>query len=173
MSIIRDNLHTITTEDLTATQINKVSGGVYLSRDAQQAQDEIVDIVSTVRSVKVPFYGTPIPGTFAIAATTAAVTDEPVDIVSPTGNQTYQLLAISAQNLNAAAVATGDIYLTDGSNSVKLAQSGSIAALSKNTFDLTKMAAIYFTKEVYISGVSVTGIANLLQFNLVYCKVVQ
>jgi len=174
MTIIRDQIHTITTEDITGPQIKTTSGRVYLSKDSLSEQDEIVEIVATVQAVKVPFYGAPIPGTFAIAVTPGEILGQAVDIVSPTTNQTYQLIAINAENLNAAAVAECDIYLTDGSNSVKIAYSGSIAALKNQQLDLSYYPGpIYFTDDVYVSGVPTVGNPNLLQFKLAYCKVVQ
>jgi len=172
MSIIRDNLHTITTSGLTAEQIKQISGDVYLSMDAQISQDEIVDIVQTVRAVKTPFYGTPIPGTFEIAIASNAVIDDSVNIVNPEANQTYQLISISVQNLNPGAATDADIYLTDGSDSVKLAFTGSIAASKTYSVPLYG-GPIFFDSDVYLSGVPRSGVALLCQFEVAYAKVVQ
>jgi len=172
MSIIRDNLHTITTEDLTGPQILTTSGQVYLSRDAQDSQDEIVDIVSTVRAVKSPFYGQAIPGTFEIAVASSASLDDAVNIVNPSDNQTYELISMSVQNLNPGATTDADIYLTDGSNTVKLAFTGSIAA-SKTYAVPIYGGPIFFDSGVYLTGVPRSGIALLCQFEVAYAKVVQ
>ena len=171
---IRDQLHTIQTEDLTPAQILSASGGVYLSKDAQDSQDEIVDIVATTKAVKSPFFGAPLPGTFEISVTPGTDTDVAVNIVSPTTNQTYELLAASAENLNPGGTAEGSLFITDGANSVKLAASGSISAQGEEKFNLSHIAGpLYFTKELYISGVPTAGTAAQLQFKLAYCKVVQ
>jgi len=172
MSIIRDNLHTITTEDLTGPQIKTTSGKVYLSRDAQLAQDEIVEIVSTVKAVKAPFYGQPIPGTFEIATATSSVVDDFVNIVNPTANQTYQILGISVQNINPGASTSADIYLTDGANYVKLAFTGTIDASKTYAVPLYD-SATFFDSGVYLAGVPRSGVALMCQFEVAYCKVVQ
>ena len=174
MSIIRDQIHLIKTEELTGPQIKTTSGKVYLSRDAQQSQDEIVDIVSTVKAVKAPFYGLPIPGTFAIATAPGVVVDTAVNIVSPTTNQTYQLLSVDVKNIGPTGTVSADLYLSDGASKVKLAAVASVAAGSQNAFDLSKLpGTLYFTKEVYIIGVPTAGTPGFCQFELAYCKVVQ
>ena len=146
MSIIRDQIHLIKTEDLTGPQIKTTSGKVFLSKNAIQEQDEIVEIVSTVKAVKAPFYGTPIPGQFEITEAPGNLIDTDVNIVTPTANQTYELLAASVNNVDPTNAVEADLILTDGSKTVKLASSGSVAAGAENTFDLGKHATIYFTK---------------------------
>jgi len=171
---IRDQLHTIQTEDLTAAQILSASGGVYLSKDSQHSQDEIVDIVSTVKSVKAPFYGAPLPGTFDIVATAGVSINDIVDIASPTTNQTYQLLAATLNNLNPVGTCTGDLVLYDGNDWVILTKSGTITASTETPFNLSDQCGpIYFTKEMYLGGVPTAGTPAQMQFKLVYCKVVQ
>jgi len=171
---IRDQLHTIQTEDLTAAQILSASGGVYLSKDSQHSQDEIVDIVSTVKSVKAPFFGAPLPGTFAIAVVPGVSINDEVDLASPTTNQTYQLLGATLHNLNPAGTCTGDLILSNGSEYVILAKSGTIAASTDTPFDLSdKASPIFFTKEIYLAGVPTAGTAIQMHFKIVYCKVVQ
>lgn len=169
---IRDQLHTIQTEDLTATQIKSASGGVYLSKDSQHSQDEIVDIVSTVKAVKAPFYGAPLPGTFEIAVASSAVVDDFVNIVNPTANITYRILGISVQNLNPGASTTADIYLTDGANYVKIAFTDTIAASKTYAVPLYD-TPLFFDNGVYLAGVPRSGVALLCQFEVAYCKVVQ
>jgi len=172
---IRDQLHTIQTEDLTAAQILSASGGVYLSKDSQHSQDEIVDIVSTVKSVKAPFYGAPLPGTFDIAVVPGvSINDEVKTPLDPTTNQTYQLLGATLQNLNPAGTCTGDLILSNGSEYVILAKSGTIAASTDTPFDLSdKASPIFFTKEIYLAGVPTAGTPIQMHFKVVFCKVVQ
>ena len=173
MSIIRDNLHTITTEDLTAEQIKKASGGVYLSRDAQLAQDEIVEIVSTVKAVKTPFYGQPIPGSYAISSAPGVVIDDDVILFTPDGNSSYRLLAVTLSNVApSGAVLTGDLYLSDGTTKIKLASSGSIAFGTEGGFDIAKYSPVFFSSELYLVGVPTTGTAPMASFKVAYCKVV-
>lgn len=173
MSIIRDQIHLIKTEDLTGPQIKTTSGKVYLSKNAIQEQDEIVEIVSTVKAVKAPFYGTPIPGQFEISESPGAVIDSAVNIVTPTANQTYQLLSASVNNIDPTNAVEADLILTDGAKTVKLASSGSVAAGAENAFDLNKHATIFFTKDLYVAGVPTSGTATMCNFKVAWCKVVQ
>ena len=175
MTIIRDQIHTITTEDITAPQIKTTSGRVYLSQDAIQEQDEIVDIVSTVRAVKVPFYGQAIPGQFEITATPGAVLDTEVNIVSPTANQTYQILAVDVKNIGPTGTIDAELYISDGASKVKLAEEVTgVAAGAQSAFDLSNNGgSIFFTKELYISGVPTAGTPAFCQFQVAWCKVVQ
>jgi len=174
LSIIRDQVHLIKTEDLTGPQIKTTSGKVYLSRDALDSQDEIIDIVKTVQAVKSPFYGSPIPETYTISSAPGAVIDDDVIIFTPDGNVSYRLLAVTLENIAPAGVViTGDLYLSDGSTKVLLASSGSISPGTEGGFDLAKWSPLYFSSSLYLVGVPTSGVAANASFKVAWCKVVQ
>ena len=60
---VRNQIHLIKIEDLTPAQIESAAGGVYLSKNELNNQNDTQNIVDSFRSVKVPTLGTLIPQT--------------------------------------------------------------------------------------------------------------
>ena len=174
MTQVRDLVQTTKIDDLTPTTIKSAAGTIYLNKGQSNNQVDTVKIVEAYQSVHVPTFGAPIVGSFDISVAPGVGVSDEVNIVAPTANQTYQLLAASINNINPSGTCTGDLILSDGSNTVKLSSSGTVAASTEAVWDLDKLTGpVYFTKAVYIAGVPTAGTAAQSQCKVAYCKVVQ
>jgi len=122
-STIRDELHTLTLEDVTPTQFKTAIGKVFIGPVAEiSTQVDCVGIVDAYRAVHVPTMGQSIPGTAVITAATA--TDNDVFIIhKPSDGEVYELNAGQLVNAHAAAAATVTLVLTDAA--------GAMVAISK------------------------------------------
>jgi hypothetical protein len=172
---IRDMVQTTTISDLTPIEISSVSGPIYLNKAEIRNQVETIEIVKAFQAVHTPTFGAPIVGTFDISTSSGAILDTEVNLVNPSANQTYKLLAASMLNIAPTGSAeSGDLYLSDGLGSVvKLATVSSLAAAGEETFDLSKVDPIYFTKDIHLSGVPTAGNPVFCTFKVAFCKVVQ
>jgi len=92
MTKIRDMVQTTTINDLTPSTISSVSGPIYLNQAEVNNQLQTIEIVKAFQAVHTPTFGAPIVGTFDLVATPGVSINDIVDIVSPSANQTYQLL---------------------------------------------------------------------------------
>jgi len=174
MTRIRDLVQTTTISDLTPSTISSVSGPIFLNRGEVKNQAETIEIVKAFQAVHTPTFGAPIVGTFDLVATPGVSINDIVDIVSPSANQTYQLLGATLNNVNPAGTCTGDLILYNGNDWVILTKSGTITAATETPFDLSDQCGpIYFTKDMYLGGVPTAGTAAQMQFKVVFCKVVQ
>jgi len=174
MTKIRDMVQTTTIGDLTPSTISSVSGPIYLNKAEVNNQLQTIEIVKAFQAVHTPTFGAPIVGTFDLAVGPGVSINDEVNIVSPTSNQTYQLLGASLTNINPAGTCTGDLILSNGSEWVILTKSGTIAASTETPFNLSDQCGpIYFTNSLYIAGVPTAGTAIQMHFKVVYCKVVQ
>ena len=171
-SEVREPLNTVTNDALTPSTIQATAGGVYFNQGQLYNQDDAVKIVNTYRAVHAPNYGQPIQGTFIIAQAPGDTTGDTVNLVTPTTNKVYRVLAINIQNINVAGTATADIILENtAGQSVKVVSSGTIAADTTITVDFP--SDLYFTKELFIGGLPTAGTANQINFKVAYCEVIQ
>lgn len=104
MGTIRDQLQTLTGASLEASQLSQAGGQVFVSANATKAQADLDAVVQFWRSIHVPTYGQPIPGT---GSTRSAVGD--VVLLGPSTNQTAYITAIDFTNADPALVATVEL----------------------------------------------------------------
>jgi len=114
---VRNQIHLIKIEDLTPAQIESAAGGVYLSKNELNNQNDTQNIVNSFRSVKVPTLGTLIPQTTAIHS--IAGTGGEGTIFVPLANKSYILLAGDCVNGGAAPL-TAVLMLHSAGKSVAL-----------------------------------------------------
>jgi len=165
---IRDLFHTVKTGDLTGSQIQSGFGEIYLSKDTIENQLVSQEIVAQVQSAKAPFYGTPIPGSFEIVSTTG----EPGRflITNAQSNKTYQILAVSVDNIGLGALDVS-LWYSDGSTFVKLAEETSIASNASKRFNLVNGYFIDSNVQLYAEVTTGTEVDALL--NVVEAQVIQ
>jgi len=91
VSEIRNQLQTLTGSAITSDQLSDVGGKVFTN--ALDSQDDLVNLVKWWRSIHVPTYGQPIPGS---ATTATGSGDGP--IVAPITNETMLINALALTN---------------------------------------------------------------------------
>lgn len=164
MGSIRDQLQNLTGSALEATQLATAGGRVYVSANAKKAQTDLLDVVEFWRSVHVPAYGQPIPGT---ATTNTGTGDSP--ILATSTNQTAYVNGLSLTNNNATTPA--DVSLTiDG---VLVAVVNVPPSSSAIAVGLTGMAPFSLVEPQVLSQ-TVSGVAaGDVAFNVAYALTVQ
>jgi len=164
MGTIRDQLQNLTGSALEATQLATAGGRVYVSSNAKTAQTDLADVVRFWRSVHVPAYGQPIPGT---ATTNTGTGDSP--ILSTSTNQTALINGLSLTNNNATTPA--DVNLTiDG---VAVAVVNVAPSSTSVVVGLAGMAPFMLVEPQVLSQV-VSGVAaGDVAFNVAYSLTVQ
>jgi len=126
---VREQLNTLTLDDLTPAQIQSALGQTYSNQEQAPDHENAVELVRAHRAVHAPTYGVAIPNTHTIVE---KVGDSGIIAVfTPTTNKTYVVVGASAQNLGAGSM-TVEFGLTDGSGGfVKLAQASPSAAATE------------------------------------------
>ena len=112
-STIRDELHTLTLDEVTPTQFKSAIGKVFLGPVSEiSTQVDCVSMVDSYRAVHTPTMGQSIPGTAVIASETA--TDSSVYTVhKPAAGEVYKLNAAQLVNAHAAAPSTVALVLVN------------------------------------------------------------
>ena len=98
MSEVRNQLQTLTGAAITSNQIGDVGGKVFTN--ALESQADIISLVKWWRSIHLPTFGTPIPG----SGTTKTGSGDGV-VIAPITNQTMLINALSLTNADAATPA--------------------------------------------------------------------
>lgn len=91
MSDVRNQLQTLTGAEIVASQLSTVGGKIFTN--ATTSQVDVKDLTGWWRSVHVPTYGQPIPGS---GTTTTGSGDSP--ILAPITNETALVVALSLTN---------------------------------------------------------------------------
>lgn len=164
---VRNQLHLIKSEDLTAEQIKSAGGEVYLSENEIGNQKDTISIVDTVRSVKTPFYGSSIPNTTKIAS--KAGDSGLMSIMDPIANKTYQLIAVDCVNAGAGSITVAFGY-GNGGDFVRI-NTITVAAASFGSFNCRN--AYTFDSDVYPTFLVTAGTAGDLVVNMVYSELIQ
>lgn len=95
MSEIRNQLQTLTGSAITSDQLGDVGGKVFTN--ALDSQADLISLVKWWRSIHLPTFGTPIPGS---ATTKTGSGDGPM--LAPITNQTMLINALALTNADAA-----------------------------------------------------------------------
>ena len=93
MSDVRNQLQTLTGAEIVASQLSTVGGKIFTN--ATSSQVDVKDLTGWWRSVHVPTYGQPIPGS---GTTATGSGDSP--ILAPITNETALISALSLTNGN-------------------------------------------------------------------------
>ena len=165
---IRDLFHLISSEDLTANQIKLGFGPIKLSQDSINNQLVTQEIVSQVQSVKSPFFGSPLPGSFVIVSTVGDVGIVPV--FTPVTNKTYCIEAASCTNIGPSGTIDIEFGYTDGALFV-LVSKAQISAGITSAFDTRGYKT--FESNVFPAFIITSGTAGDAEVNMAYAEVVQ
>jgi hypothetical protein len=107
---VRDNLKTLTVDDVSTTQIFDASKVIFLSKEALPDAQNNIDVVEFYRSVHAITYGNTIPNT---GVQVEGLSDG--DGIEPTLNECISILAVSLGNTGGApievSVKLGDLPL--------------------------------------------------------------
>lgn len=115
-STVRDELHTLTLEEVTPTQFKSAIGKVYIGPVSEiGTQVDCVGMVDAYRAVHTPTMGQSIPGTAVLTSETAPDTSV-FTIHKPADGEVYELNAAQLVNAHAATPATVALVLTDGTD---------------------------------------------------------
>ena len=115
-STVRDELHTLTLDDVTPTQFKSAIGKVYIGPVSEiSTQVDCVSMVDSYRAVHTPTMGTSIPGTGIITSATAHASSV-FTVHKPGAGEVFQLNAAQLVNAHAANPSTVALVMTDGTN---------------------------------------------------------
>jgi len=161
-STIRDELHSLTLEDVTPTQFKTAIGKVFIGPVQEiDTQVDCVGMVEAYRAVHVPTMGQSIPGTAVITRETA--TDSNVfDIHKPEDGEVYELNAAQLVNVHAAAPATVALVLTNADGLVvvisKVDNGAPSAVTPRHGFAVR--APITYDSSVWLGAIVESGTAT-------------
>ena len=112
MSDLRDLLKGQTISSTSASNLNTVGGRVYLDGSAVAALNDLARIIESWRGVRVPTYGSPIPGTGDTAVKQFEVLNTIETVFAPRSGEVAYVQMITVQNAGGAPL-TLDLFLTD------------------------------------------------------------
>jgi hypothetical protein len=112
MSDLRDLLKGQSISSTTPGQLSQVGGPVFLDSSAIASLNDLVKILDAWRSVRVPTYGTPIPGTGDTAVAQFEVLNTIKTVFAPSSGEVAFVQMITVQNAGGAPL-TLDLFLTD------------------------------------------------------------
>lgn len=170
MSQVRKELHTLTLDDLTSTQIKTAVGKVYSDASQAGTQADAVNLVDAYRAVHVPTLGASIPGTGTISTASGVSVGDILTIHKPALGETYQLNAAQLAN-SGVSVLTASLVLTDGTNSVIISKVENQPAAQSNGFAVR--APFTYDNTVYLGAIVDAGTAPDADFSAASMKVVQ
>lgn len=165
---IRDLFHLVKSEDLTGSQIKQGFGDIFLSQDTLENQMISQEIVAQAASVKTPFYGSPIPGSFKfdVAPGDAGL----IPFLTPEANKTYALLAADVLN-NGSGSMTVSFGYTDGFGNFLKVSEATPSAGGQGGFSVRN--AFYFDSNVFPCFLVTSGTPEDAVGQIVYAEVVQ
>ncbi len=105
MGSIREQVSSLTVEELTAAQLAQVGGKVFMSANAVNDQGTMNALTQVWRSVHAPTYGVPMPGSGKTVNGSGAT------MLDPLTNETAYVNGMSLHNASATDAATFTIYL--------------------------------------------------------------
>ena len=161
MSEIRNQLQTLTGAAITSEQLSDVGGKVFTN--ALDSQDDLVALTRWWRSIHVPTFGLPIPGS---ATTATGSGDGP--ILAPITNETMLINALALTNadpVNPASVALtiDGVQVAD----VVVDPSGTATAVGAGTQAVpTLTMAEGHTLSMAVSGVAASDVSFAVAYSL-------
>lgn len=170
MSEVRNQLHLIKGEDLTGSQIKSACGEVYLSSNESNNQLDTNAIVEFTRSIKVPYYGIPIPNSATIVQADGSGGGI-IPLFTPASNVTYQWMCADVTNAGAGSISV-DFGVTDGAGAfIKMANISPSAGGGQNAIEPRNL--FYFDSNVYPAFRVVSGTASDALVTMAYSTVIQ
>lgn len=112
MSDLRDLLKGQSISSTTPEQLSQVGGPVFLDASAIASLNDLVRILDAWRSVRVPTYGAPIPGTADTAVHQFENPNTIETVYQPSTGEVAQVQMITLQNAGAGAIVV-DLFITD------------------------------------------------------------
>jgi len=112
MSDLRDLLKGQSISSTTPGQLSQVGGPVFLDSSAIASLNDLVRILDAWRSVRVPTYGAPIPGTGDTAVHQFELPNTIETVFAPSTGQVAAVQMITVQNAGGAPL-TLDLFITD------------------------------------------------------------
>ena len=165
---VREQVNTLTLDDLTAIQIKSALGKTFSNQEQAPDHANAVDLVKAHQAVHVPTYGVAIPGTHTIVTKPGDSGIIPMFI--PSSNKTYVMVGASVAN-GGVGSATVEMGLTDGAGSfVKVANSSPAAGATEY---IGRAPTITFDSDVYPAFRVTSGTAATCTVSMVYAQLVQ
>ncbi len=174
-STVRDELHTLTLDDVTPEQLKSAIGKVFIGPVSEiNTQDDCNQIVKSYRSVHTPTMGQSIPGTAVIAEETAPDSDV-FTVHKPAAGEVYQLNAAQLVNAHSSAPSTVALVLVDTSDDVvtisKVENASPSSVTPRNAFSLR--VPVTYDDQVFLGAIVESGTATDQTVSIASIKVVQ
>jgi len=174
-STVRDELHTLTLEDVTPQQFQTAIGKVYIGPAQEIAtQDDCIQMVKAFQAVHTPTMGQSIPGSAVIVSETAPDSDV-FTVHKPGANEVYQLNAAQLVNAHAATPATVTLVLVDGAGAmvaISKVENGPPSAVNPRSAFGTR-SRITYDDTVWLGAIVESGSATDQTVSIAAIKVVQ
>ncbi len=166
---VREQLNTLTLDDLTQIQIKSALGKTFSNQEQAADHENAVDLVKAHQAVHAPTYGVAIPNTHTIVE---KVGDSGIiKVFTPTTNKTYSLVAASAANLGAGSM-TVVFGLTDNSGGFVKLSEVTPSAGGGSSF-ASRESGITFDSDVFPAFQVTSGTAAQCTVSMVYAELVQ
>jgi len=170
MSIVRDQLHTLTIDSLTQAQLKSAAGPVFLDASQEGEQQTAVAIVDAHRAVHAPTYGVAIPGTGTINSAVGDSVGAIFTIHQPATGETFELMAADVL-YTGGPPADVILVLTDGTSySVVKRQQ---AMVGGSRMGMISRSPLFYDNSVYLGAIVEVGTANATTVTACSMKVVQ
>jgi len=174
-STVRDELHTLTLEDVTGEQFKTAIGKVYLGPVSEIAtQDDCIQMVKAFQAVHTPTMGQSIPGSATIERVTAPDSDV-FTVHKPASNEVYQLNAAQLVNAHAAAPATVSLVLVNADGTfvtISKVENASPSAVTPR-YAFGTRSRITYDDTVWLGAIVESGTATDQTVSIASIKVVQ
>ena len=174
-STVRDELHTLTLEDVTPTQFKTAIGKVFIGPAQEIAtQVDCVSMVDSYRAVHTPTMGQSIPGTAVIDSATAP--DSNVFTVhKPSAGEVYMLNAAQLVNAHAAAPSTVSLVLVNATGemvTISKVENASPSAVTPR-YAFNTRHDITYDDQVFLGAIVESGTATDQTVSIASILVVQ
>ena len=142
MSQVRDQLHTLTLDEVTATQFKTVLNRLFLDASQRAEAHDGKAMVNSWQATHLPAYGQCIPQSAVVTrAQGGEIGGAGEPVLSPTGQEVYEVQAIVLSANNTPTTdAQVDVFLTDSNTGDTLFFAPNVAVSPNgftNAFDLT------------------------------------
>ena len=174
-SAVRDELHTLTLDEVTPTQFKSAIGKVFIGPVSEIAtQDDCVQMVDSYRAVHTPTMGQSIPGTALITSETAPDSDV-FTVHKPEAGEVFQLNAAQLVNAHAANPSTVALVLTNAAGDMAVISKVENAAPSAVTprLGFGIRAPITYDSSVWLGAIVESGSDTDQTVSIASIKVVQ
>jgi hypothetical protein len=174
-STVRDELHTLTLDTVTPTQLKTAIGKVYIGPVSEIAtQNDCNQIVTSYQSVHTPTMGASIPGTGVITEATA-IDATVFTIHKPAAGETFKLNAAQLINSHGAAISTVALVFVNAGGKVvaisKVEGAAPSTAVPRYAFGIK--ADYTYDENTWIGAIVEVGTATDQTVSIASIKVVQ